>query len=114
MNNRKHACLVGPLLLVATAVGCSQALVGTWKTDPIPEDESFYIIQAQFKDDGTYDATASKDGETVRLAGTYDFNGSKLTLKTPQKPERVYGAIYVIGGKLELTSGDKKLVMKKQ
>jgi len=114
MNARKYAGFTAIVLLATAAVGCSQALVGTWKTDPIPENESFYIIQAQFKDDGTYDATAYKEGETVRLAGTYDFNGSKLTLKTPQKPERVYGALYIIGGKLELTSEGKKLIMKKQ
>jgi len=102
------------LALIVVLVGCNSTLHGTWKTDPVPKGEAFYIIEAQFKDDGTYRATAKKGDEVVKLAGTYDFNGMKLVLKSPGKPERKYGAAYVLGGSLKLTHEDKKLTMKKQ
>lgn len=102
------------VVFVGTA-GCSSALVGTWKTDPIPKEDMSYIVQATFKADGNFEATARQDAETTTpLKGTYDFNGFKLTLKQPGKPEQVYDATYVMGGKLDMKQGDKKYSMKKQ
>jgi hypothetical protein len=101
--------------LMMLAGGCSSALVGTWKTDPVPEGESFVITNATFKDDSTYTASARQGDQNIRLAGTYEFDGFGLKLKTPGKPERTYGATYNMMMKtLELRSGDKKQVMKKQ
>lgn len=97
------------------ACGCSQAIVGTWKTDPEPKDEAFYITNAQFKDDGSYTAVAKQGDENVRLAGTYQFDGMNLKLITPGKPERKYGATYMMmGPTLELRQDGKKMTMKKQ
>jgi hypothetical protein len=94
---------------------CSQTLVGNWKTDPEPKGESFYITNAQFKDDGSYTAIARQGDENVRLAGTYEFNGMNLKLVTPGKPERNYKATYLMmGPTLELTQDGKKISMKKQ
>ena len=96
------------------STGCSQALVGTWKTDPVPKDLS-YLVQATFKADGNFEATAKQDAETTTpMKGTYDFNGFKLTLKQAGKPEQVYDAAYIMGGKLDLKQGAKKYRMKKQ
>ena len=106
--------MVLTLAAVPILVGCNSVLHGTWKADPLPKDEPFYIIEAQFKDDGTYKAAAKKEDEFVKLAGTYDFDGFRLKLKSPGKPDREYGATYILGGTLKLTSGDKKLTMKKQ
>lgn len=97
-----------------TLSGCNAVLRGTWKTDPIPEGEPFYIIEAQFKKDGTYVASAKKDGQNVALRGTYDFNGISLKLRSPGKPDRKYRAAYVLGGTLKLSTADKKLTMKKR
>jgi hypothetical protein len=113
--NRWRVAMMALCLVVAPALtACSAVLHGTWKTDPVPEDESFYIIQAEFDDQGTFQATAKREGEVVRLAGAYDFNGFSLKIRRPGKPDREYQATYLLGGKLWLGSGDKKLVMKKQ
>ena len=95
--------------------GCGGALVGTWKADPEPKEMSSYISSATFKSDNTYTAVEKK-GETVdKFAGTYEFSGTSLKLKSPSKPDRVYKATYLMmGPKLELTVGDKKETLKKQ
>ncbi|MEE8384821.1 MAG: hypothetical protein V3S01_02760 [Dehalococcoidia bacterium] len=114
-NRWRRVAVVALGLIVAPALtACSAVLHGTWKTDPVPEDESFYIIQAEFDDQGTFRATAKREGEVVRLAGAYDYNGFTLRIRRPGKPDREYPATYLLGGKLRLRSGDKKLTMKKQ
>ncbi len=108
-----------PLMLIltaaaVTAAGCSGALVGSWKADPEPKDMPAYISSASFKGDNTYTALEKK-GETMeKFAGTYEFNGATLKLKSPGKPDRVYKALYYIGDKLELTIGEQKQMLKKQ
>jgi len=102
------------LALALLTTGCSGLLVGTWKAESQPKDQPFYIKSATFKDDNTYTAIA-KSGEDVRkLAGAYDFNGASLKLKTAGKPDRVYKAMYIMGGTLKLTSDDKEQTLKKQ
>ncbi|MBN2559947.1 MAG: hypothetical protein JXQ75_03340 [Phycisphaerae bacterium] len=112
-TNRTLLALKAVLTLTVALVltGCNQALVGTWKSDPTPKDD---LIQAEFKEDGTFNATANKDGEVVKLGGTYDFNGFSLKLKAPHKPDREYGATLLFGKTLDLTHEDSKLTMKKQ
>jgi len=113
--NQKWVKLVlAPCLLVPFLVGCSSALVGSWKTTSAPEGETFTIKSVEFKDDGTFVSIAKKGDENVRSAGTYEFNGFKLTLKQPGKKPRTYGASYVLGGTLKLNADGKKLTMKKQ
>ena len=51
---------VGLALIVVGSTGCSQALVGTWKTDPVPKEQMNYLVQATFKADGNF--------ESLRLA----------------------------------------------
>jgi hypothetical protein len=108
--------VTGGVLLAAiiAGAGCNAALVGTWKTDSPAAGDGFAISTATFKDDNTYTAAAKEGDQNVRLAGTYEFNGFNLKLKTPGKPDRTYGAMVVMGNTLELNSGDKKVTMKKQ
>jgi hypothetical protein len=105
-------CIIIPV--AAALVGCNAALVGTWKTDPLPANEPFVIQSVTFKDDNTYQGSAKEGDQMVRLAGTYEFNGMNLKLKTPGKPDRQYGATVIMGKTLELKKDDKKVTMKKQ
>lgn len=113
--NRTRKIAISLLLPIAAAVvGCNSALVGTWKSDPMPKDDHFAIQTVTFKDDNTYTGAAKEGAQPVRLAGTYEFNGFNLNLKTPGKPDRHYGAQVVMGKTLNLKSGDKNVTMKKQ
>ncbi len=117
MRTRHFWKLAGTTLILALGLapaGCNSALEGAWKTDPVPEGEAFYIIEAQFKEDGTYTASARQGEALLRLAGTYDFNGFTLRLKTPGKPMRKYSAVYLVNKRLRVSSGDQTFTMKKQ
>lgn len=105
-------CLAGLGFLVT---GCSNSLVGTWENSGKTEGQKFTIVNATFKDNGTYVASAKEGDESVRLAGTYEFDGFNLKLKAPGKPERKYGATYVMmGPSLEIRDGADKQVLKKK
>ncbi len=94
--------------------GCGSALVGTWKADPIPSGEPFYIRQVTFGDSGEYSASAKRGEENQRLRGKYEFNGFTLTLRSAGKNERTYRAVLWWGKTLELTSDGKTHTFKKQ
>ena len=102
------------MLAIAAVAGCNSALVGTWKSDPPPKEEGFAIQQVTFRNDNTYAATAREGPQNVSFAGTYEFNGMQLKLKTPGKPDRAYGAMVVMGRTLELKKDNQKVTMKKQ
>lgn len=111
-----HWPLKASLVLAVSlgAAGCNSALVGSWKAEPAPEEESFFINTARFKDDDTFTAVAKRGEDDIMLAGGYDFNGFKLTLKSAGKAPRVYPATYYLNGTLDLTVDGKKYKMKKQ
>ncbi len=104
--------LVAPVLIV----GCGGALVGSWKASAPAKGADFHIKSVQFKNDGTYTASAQKAGKAMRLGGSYEFNGFQLKLAgRGKKPEQQYGAMVNSFTKtLELTKDDKKQVLKKQ
>ena len=108
----RRLILVTPLM--ALIVGCNSALVGTWRAEPVPKDVPFAIQSATFKDDNTFTAAALENNQSVRIAGTYDFNGVALKLKTPGKPERDYKATVIMFKTLELKKDDRKMTLKKQ
>ncbi len=84
-------------------VGCSSALVGTWEVKPIPQDMEFYIVSAEFKENGDYRATARvAGGDSRNLRGKYEFNGFTLKLMRPGAAPREYPAKYYITGMLEI------------
>lgn len=101
-------------LFVSVLVGCNSTLVGTWRAEPPPKDERFAIASVTFKDDNTYTGAAMEGSQSVRLAGTYDFNGFDLKLKTPGKPDRQYKATVIMGKTLEMRKDDTKVTLKKQ
>lgn len=93
------------LCVVGTMTGCSSALVGTWEASPIPQDMEFYILSAEFKDNGDYRAVArDTDGERKNLRGKYEFDGFKLKLMRPGASAREYPATYYMTGILEIKS----------
>ena len=99
----------------AGIVGCSSSLVGTWKADPIPQDMEFYIVSAEFKENGDYRAIARETGgETRNLRGKFEFDGFKLKLLRPGAPAREYPAIYYMTGVLEIKSDAGAQRLKKQ
>lgn len=100
---------------VAGLCGCSASLVGTWKADPIPQDMEFYIVSAEFKENGDYRAIARETGgETRNLRGKYDFNGFNLKLLRPGAAPREYPATYYMTGVLEIKSELGTQRLKKQ
>src|SRR5262245_58671083 len=116
MTTRTTRALMMSALLAVICVGCSKQIVGNWKTEPEPTGEPFYISSATFKEDGTYSAIAKHNSEITPFTGKYEFDGMHLKLMTPGKPDRKYGATYMmVGPKLELKSPEgKKVTMKKQ
>lgn len=105
-------CLLG---LGFVTAGCSSTLVGTWENTGKADDAKFVITNATFNDNGTYVASAKQGEENVRLAGTYEFDGFNLKLKNPGKPERKYGATYMMMGQtLEIRDGKDKQMLKKK
>ncbi len=102
------------VVVALAGTGCNSMLVGNWKTEPVPENAPFYIIQAEFNPDGLYQATANKDGEILSLRGVYDFNGFGLTLRSAGRPPRSYRASCWFGRILKLRHGESKLTMRKQ
>lgn len=115
-NGIRRGLLVTLLAFVATiGVGCSSALVGTWKADPIPQDMDFYIASVEFKDNGDYRAIARETGgETKNLRGKYEFDGFKLKLMRPGAAPREYPAMYYMTGVLEIKSDGQSQRLKKQ
>ena len=114
MRTSRRLTIVILVLGIGAVAGCNAALVGSWRTDPVPQGEKFYITTVTFKDDNTYTAAAKEGDQNVRLAGTYEFDGFHLKLKTPGKPDRSYGATVYMNRTLKLSAGDKNVTMKKQ
>ena len=114
-NNCRRPLLAAITLLLLAAPGCSSFIVGTWKAAPIPEDMDFYIISAEFKDNGDYQAVArTTDGKTQNLRGKYEFDGTTLTLARPGAAERKYAAVYYVTGKMSISGDGGKQTLKKQ
>lgn len=102
-------------IVTACLTGCSSALVGTWKADPIPQDMEFYIVSAEFKDNGDFRAVAREaGGETRNLNGKYDFDGFTLSLMRPGAAPRKYSATYYMTGQLDIKSDGGQQTLKKQ
>ncbi|HPF38182.1 MAG TPA: hypothetical protein P5081_00785 [Phycisphaerae bacterium] len=112
---RRILCLAGFVVVGAAGAGCSSPLVGTWNADPIPQDMDFYIVSAEFKDNGDFRAIAREaGGETRNLRGKYEFDGFKLKLMRPGSPSREYPTTYYMTGVLEVKSEGGSQRLKKQ
>jgi hypothetical protein len=116
----KRAFWIARALMIAAIpallVGCGGVLVGSWKASTPAKDAQFHIRSVKFKDDGTYTASARKDGKDVKLGGSYEFNGFQLKLTgRGKKPGQQYDAMVNSFTKtLELTKDGKKQTLQKQ
>ncbi|MFH1418820.1 MAG: hypothetical protein ABII12_11125 [Planctomycetota bacterium] len=109
-----NASIVLVFVFALMATGCNAVLVGSWKTEGEPKDQPFYKSMT-FKDDNTYTAIAKTGDEVSKDAGTFDFDGASLKLKTPGQSECTYKASYnAFTSALVIQSGDKKQTFKKQ
>jgi hypothetical protein len=78
----------------------------------VPNKDVFAIDDAQFRRDGTFAATITIEGKTAREAGTYHFNGFKLTLRPQAGGQRRYNATVKLS-KLEISDSGRRVVLKK-
>lgn len=107
------ACGVVATALLYLMTGCSGALKGDWHmVEAIPNKDVFCLDDANFARDGSFSVTSTIDGKTIREVGTYKFNGFKLTLHPQAGGQRQYGAVLKFRT-LEITDGDRKVILKK-
>ncbi len=101
-------------LLLTLLGGCRGAIVGRWgMVEAVPNREVFSIDDATFHNDGSFTATSTIEGLTTREEGQFSFNGFKLTLRPQAGGQRVYYT-HLKGKRLEITNGDRKVVLHKE
>jgi len=97
-------------LLVA---GCRGAVAGSWKLErAIPSREFLSLDDVEFRRDGTYAATLTREGKTAREEGRYGFDGFNLWLEPQAGGRREFGVVLHVR-KLELRQGDRKVILRK-
>ena len=99
---------------MAVLCGCQGAVVGSWYLEKaIPNREVLSFKDVYFEKDGSFAATTTIEGLTTRETGTYEFNGWQLKLRPKAGGQRTYSAI-LRGRRLEITSGQRKVVLRKR
>lgn len=113
-RNLARSVLLGAVLVgVALAGGCGRAIAGSWKVvEAVPSRLVFCIDEARFERDGTYTATTTIEGKTLRERGRYSFNGYKLILQPREGGRRQYTALVKLN-RLEVADRDRKVVLTK-
>lgn len=114
-----RARYVAFLLVVPMAglTGCS--IAGDWKVVEVkPEGTQFPMSSVSFAEDGAYTAKSNYEGKAHTSTGTYEWTGSKLTVKPKEGPTRTYSGQMRMDNKLVLTlksdKGEMTGVMEKQ
>ncbi|MGE0480813.1 MAG: hypothetical protein AB7Q17_10125 [Phycisphaerae bacterium] len=98
-------------LLALTLAGCRGAVVGKWSLERArPNREVFAIDAAEFRSDGSYQATTTIEGRTQHEHGAFRFNGFTLTLRPEGGGQRAYEAT-VGPRRMELRAKDKQHVV---
>jgi len=102
MHRRLFASI---LLLAACMGGCG--VRGHWamtQVQPGVGNESFTLARASFYANGSFEALAIRDGQTLKAKGTYEYCAcrNQLTLHTGQET-RVYEASRVSCNRLHVT-----------
>ncbi len=106
--------LLGLLVTLPVLVGCQGAIVGHWTlVEAKPSREVFSIDDANFRQDGTFNATVTLEGQTADQQGTYKFNGFKLILRPEAGGQREYGAVLKVN-RLEVSQGSRHVVLRKK
>jgi hypothetical protein len=112
---RRNAVLRFALLALAVfpATGCGRAIVGDWHMiKAIPNKEVFAIDDAHFAREGSFTATVTIEGKTVREQGAYSFNGFKLTMRPQGGGQRSYNTV-LKGRTLEIHDDERKVFLRK-
>jgi hypothetical protein len=101
----------GGLALLLALGGCQGMLVGDWHmVDGAQSKHIFSIDRASFRSDGTFTATTILDGVTHAETGTFEFNGSKLSLCPKGGGVRTYTA--ALGpGQLQIYDGKRRVAL---
>lgn len=110
----RAALIFNAMAGLALLPGCTSAIHGTWKVEPVPAGELMYIQEARFREDGTYVASARRGEERFSLEGKYDYDGFVLRLKSAGQRDREYYASIWWFKTLELSRDGKKFTMRKQ
>lgn len=114
-------CAWSALAVLVVASGCSEQMVGTWRTvkvDPACSEKNFDMKCITFNKDGTYKGMVKQNDEVKAVTGKWAYNGTKLTLTTPEGRSHEYDAAVTMGGELKVShkvcAGEKVTVdMKK-
>lgn len=99
--------------LCCAASGCGFSIVGDWKLDKaLPSREVFALDDAHFAEDGSFAATVTLDGKSVRHEGSYRFNGFKLTLRPAAGGQYRWDAFERFG-RLHVHDDERKVILRK-
>jgi hypothetical protein len=104
---RIRSCAI-VLLGAGLLAGCS--LEGHWVTTKVePADMSghFQFASVNFNSDGTYTGKATYEGKERTVTGTYEWNGSTLTVTPREGHPRTYRGTLWWGKKLTLEADYK-------
>jgi hypothetical protein len=99
-------------LLALPLAGCASQLHGTWMADGTPPAGAKCTMQSmEFKDDGTFTASANVEGKAMPMEGKYKYNGCKLMLDASDGKHREYDACIWMGSKMKVVDkeGDKSI-----
>lgn len=97
-----------------TGLGCRGAIAGNYKLErAIPSREHLALDDVQFRRDGAYAATVTRDGKTMREEGRYGFDGFNLWLEPSAGGRREFGVVIKMKS-LELRQGDRKVILRKE
>jgi hypothetical protein len=69
-------------LLAGLAAGCNSMIAGQWRSIEPSEGsaEAARLRQVEFNKDGQFQGRMIRSGRTIRVTGTYQFDGWKLVL----------------------------------
>ncbi|TWT43812.1 hypothetical protein RAS1_02120 [Phycisphaerae bacterium RAS1] len=99
--------------LLLTLASCRAGLHGDWHmVECNPNPQVFCIDDAAFHGDGTYAATTTRGGRTLREIGSYQYNGFRLTLLPQAGGAYRYQAALRLSG-LEITDNEKRVLLQK-
>jgi hypothetical protein len=105
--------LASGVALLTSVLGCGGALAGQWHMiQTIPNKDMFNIDDAHFREDGSFTATTTIDGKTLREVGTYEFNGFKLTMRPQAGGQRIYTTTLKVT-QLEISDGKRRVILQK-
>ncbi|MBW7906250.1 MAG: hypothetical protein LC135_04790 [Phycisphaerae bacterium] len=112
-SSRPLAGILAAGALTLFSLGCRGAVVGQWKLErAIPSREFLALDDVSFNKDGSYAATLTRDGQTTREQGRFDFNGFNLWLEPQAGGRREFGATLKTR-RLELRDGNRKVILRK-